>query len=252
VLGDITRNGDLSIYDSASGLTIQGTLAGTTANQVLIRTVGNLTLSAGAQITTTGVGNLITLQAAGASFINLAGAGVLQTDARYRVYSAAPDSGYNAGGLTALGYVDVNYPNDPVTTTSVFYFSVASASGYASPFAPPPALITSPTPVDITPTISPDINSNASTTLLNAFDIAQWNAQKQITPMTPYLWNSDLSRMRGYVLLDEEQNPRRKRGLQYLFEPTLMAQPNPEPSAVPSRQAQSTPRGTPLAQVSWR
>ncbi|MEM9446505.1 MAG: hypothetical protein AAGA18_14260, partial [Verrucomicrobiota bacterium] len=128
-LGNVTRGGAFSLFDSAGGLIIDGNIGGTTTNDVLIRTVGDLTLASGTTITTTGGGNDITLEAASGSFINNAGAGALSSASRFLVYSLDNSAPHNKGGLTGTEQFSVSFGADPLGTGNVFYYSASSSGG---------------------------------------------------------------------------------------------------------------------------
>jgi hypothetical protein len=121
-LGAISRNGNVTILDSAGGLTLAGNIGGTTTNDITIRTVGDLTINAGVSVVTTGAGNDIVLEANTGKFTNNAGATTLQSDSRYLVYSKNNGQA-TLGGLPGTQVGNVLYPADPLGAGFVFYFA---------------------------------------------------------------------------------------------------------------------------------
>ncbi|MGB0372227.1 MAG: filamentous hemagglutinin N-terminal domain-containing protein, partial [Opitutales bacterium] len=122
-LGNVSRGGSFSLYDSTGGLDITGSFTGTLTNSVSIRTVGDLTLSSGASIVTSGRGNNITLEASGGSFINNAGSSALTTDSRFLIYSEDNESPHEKGGLSGEEVFEVSFGEDPQATGNVFYYA---------------------------------------------------------------------------------------------------------------------------------
>ncbi|MGB0372189.1 MAG: hypothetical protein ACPGN3_12715, partial [Opitutales bacterium] len=122
-LGDVSRGGAFSIFDSSGGLDITGSFTGTLTNSVAIRTVGDLTLSSGASIEASGSGNNITLEASGGSFINNAGSSALTTDSRFLIYSEDNESPHEKGGLSGEEVFEVSFGEDPQATGNVFYYA---------------------------------------------------------------------------------------------------------------------------------
>jgi hypothetical protein len=119
-LGSVSRGGALNLFDSQGGLTIDGDInTGNTANDVTIRTVGDLKLSSGLNIKTSGAGNDILLQGQGGQFYNYAGASVFDTDSRWVVYAEYfADLGSLLGDFQLYG---VSYPIDPVGGSGFYW-----------------------------------------------------------------------------------------------------------------------------------
>ncbi|MGB0372644.1 MAG: filamentous hemagglutinin N-terminal domain-containing protein [Opitutales bacterium] len=122
-IGNVSRGGNFSLYDSSGGLNISGSFTGTLTNSVSIRTVGDLSMGSGASVLTSGSGNNITLEASGGSFINNAGASALTTDSRFLIYSQNSESPHEKGGLSGEEVYGVSYESDPQGSGNVFYYS---------------------------------------------------------------------------------------------------------------------------------
>ncbi|TQV82619.1 filamentous hemagglutinin N-terminal domain-containing protein [Exilibacterium tricleocarpae] len=109
--------GSLTIVDSAGGLDISGDYL--VGRDITISTVGDLTLNAGANITTAFGGSNIFIAAQNGSFINNAGASALATanTGRFLVYSDNPDD-TTLGGLAAAPVYNRTFAaNAPATIT---------------------------------------------------------------------------------------------------------------------------------------
>jgi len=143
-LGNVTRGGDFILVDHSGGLTVNGTISGTLASEVLIVTLGgDLTLASGTSISSTGSGNDIKL-ATDQYFINQAGSTVFTVDggsgSRFIVFSDGPES--NQLGNIPFDFEEFSIPLPQSSYTSASFPVPAHTTGnvllYSNALPPPP------------------------------------------------------------------------------------------------------------------